>query len=62
MFRGLTVLALFALTACNGGETYEVSTASDPTTEFDIPVPDVDTGWPIDTDASDDTGSDDTAS
>ena len=62
MLRGLTVLALFGLAACGGEVTYEYSTSSDPTTEFNIPVPDVDTGWPIDTDASDDDTGDDTGS
>jgi len=49
---------VMALAGCKGSETIPSSSSTDPTAEFNILTPDVDTGWPA---TSHDTGTTDTA-
>ena len=47
MYRSLLYLSTLALvTACDVAEEVPTSKSSDQSHEFDIPVPDVSTGWP----------------
>jgi len=60
MARPIALLCTaFLFFSCDGGEdTLPTSETTDPSTTFEILVPDVDTGWPVDTDTESDTDTD----
>ena len=57
MVRVETALCFLLLTSCggDGGESGQSTPIETPTAEFNIISPEVDTGWPVDTDASSET-------